>query len=227
MDWREIFGGDFPLHFGIEVLLRTAIMFIAVLVMLRLSGKKGVRQLSIFEIAIVIVIGLGSAAGDPMFNEDEPIGPALVVAATILVLYRAITWLASKSPRFEALVEGEPMSVVDEGRFALPGGEPGFAREEFFAELRQQGVEHVGQVRTAILETNGALSCFFYRDDEVKPGLPILPALYGKRSHAVPTAGLYACTCCASVQSVLPDRAACTRCGAGEWVAAVDTLRVR
>ena len=52
-----------------EIGLRTLVMFTVILLFLRLFGKKGVRQLSIFEVAIVI--GLGSEAGDPLSNEQN------------------------------------------------------------------------------------------------------------------------------------------------------------
>lgn len=47
---------------------------------------------------------------------------------------------------------------------------------EFFMELRLHGIEHLGQVRLAILETNGQISVYFYPDDRVRPGLSILLA---------------------------------------------------
>ena len=47
---------------------------------------------------------------------------------------------------------------------------------EFFMELRLRGVEQLGQVRLAILETNGQISVYFFEDDKVKPGLLILPS---------------------------------------------------
>jgi Predicted membrane protein len=52
-------------------------MFILIIIFLRFSGKRGVRQLSVFELAIIL--SLGSAAGDPMFNDDIPIIQALIV----------------------------------------------------------------------------------------------------------------------------------------------------
>lgn len=65
-DWKEVFMNDLDWSFTLQIIVRTLIMFSVILVFLRMSGKKGVRQLSIFEVAIII--GLGSAAGDPMSN---------------------------------------------------------------------------------------------------------------------------------------------------------------
>jgi uncharacterized membrane protein YcaP (DUF421 family) len=222
-NWKDIFISDLHWSLAAEIMMRTLIMFIVILVFLRLSGKKGVRQLSLFEVAIII--GLGSAAGDPMFNPDNAILPALIVFASILLFYRFITWLASKNEWFEKVLEGEPVYVITDGEFVLDSNEPSFAKDEFFAEMRQKNLEHVGQVKTAILETNGQISFFYYPDEEVKAGLPILPKLYHKKSKAA-TPGKNACTFCAHVVESVTDDGKCPRCHNEEWVAAICTTRL-
>ena len=69
MDFKTVFLADLDWSLALQIVLRTLIMFSVILVFLRLSGKKGVSQLSIFEVAIIIA--LGSAAGDPMANPDN------------------------------------------------------------------------------------------------------------------------------------------------------------
>jgi len=198
-------------------------MFIFVLLMLRLSGKKGIRQLSIFEVAIIIA--LGSAAGDPMFNKDMAILPSLLVFAIILGVYRLLTYLAFKSEKFESVLEGDPIYIIEDGLFTLQGKDNTFAKDEFFAEMRVNGIEHVGQVRIAILETNGQISFFYYEDKDVKPGLPVMPKLYVKKSSEITIAGDYACTNCGKVLH-LESACKCPRCEEKEWVAAVDQCRI-
>ncbi|MBN9165362.1 MAG: hypothetical protein BGO98_30195 [Myxococcales bacterium 68-20] len=63
--------GDEPPLFLVEVALRTTIIFVYTLPLLRLLGKRGVAQLSLFQ--VTIIIGLGSAVGDPMFQADVPL----------------------------------------------------------------------------------------------------------------------------------------------------------
>lgn len=223
-DWGTIFLNELDLQLSLEIALRTMIMFLLILTFLRLSGKKGVRQLSIFEVAIIIA--LGSAAGDPMISKDFAIVPSLLVFIVIIALYRIITYYASKSENFERLVEGDPVYVVEDGRFVLIGrNEHNFAKDEFFAEMRNRGVSHIGQVKTAILETNGKLSVYFYNDEEVKPGLPILPKLYNKKSKEIKEEGLYACTYWGEC-SELAKAQSCFRCGKNEWVKSLDISRV-
>ena len=74
----------------------------------------------------------------------------------------------------------------------LNNDQTGYAKDEFFSEMRQQSIEHVGQLQTAILETNGAVSFFFYPHDESKPGLPMLPKVFHQRTKQVAHDGLFA-----------------------------------
>jgi uncharacterized membrane protein YcaP (DUF421 family) len=223
-DWEGIFLNGLDWELSLEIAFRTLIMFLLVLTFLRLSGKKGVRQLSIFEVAIIIA--LGSAAGDPMLSKDYPILPSLLVFSVIIVLYRIITYYAGKSENFESLVEGDPMYIIEDGQFAMVSRTShNFAKDEFLAELRNEGVSHIGQVETAILETNGKLSIFFYPDEEVKPGLPVLPKLYNKKSEHITSPGHYACTNCGNCEKLVQN-SECSRCGEKEWVQAIDKLRI-
>lgn len=113
MNWREIFVSDFTLDLFWEIVLRAIIMFTVILSVLRISRKRGVRQLSIFEIAIII--GLGSSAGDPMLYDDVAIIPAVIVCIVVILCYRLITWLSATFTPFEHLIEGKPIYIVESG----------------------------------------------------------------------------------------------------------------
>ena len=73
-EWNRLFYNNLPEIFILEVIFRSTVMFTILLLTLKLAGKRGVKQLSVFE--TVIIIALGSAAGDPMFYEDVGIMPA-------------------------------------------------------------------------------------------------------------------------------------------------------
>jgi uncharacterized membrane protein YcaP (DUF421 family) len=224
IDFKQMFLNDLDGSLILEIGLRTTIMFTFVLIFLRSTGKKGVRQLSIFEVAIII--SLGSAAGDPMLGGEVAILPSLLVFIFILGIYRLITYLASKNQNIEEILEGEPMYVIEDGLFTLKEqGDSNFAQDEFFAEMRNQNIEHTGQVKTALLESNGEISFLFYEEGNEKKGLPIYPKPYSKRSEKVEVSGDYACTHCAQV-TYLSGSASCDRCGKKEWVMALDSQRI-
>ncbi|WPO81562.1 DUF421 domain-containing protein [Chryseobacterium sp. JJR-5R] len=225
LNFEEMFIGDLNFTFAFEIIIRTLIMFSMVLLVLRMAGKKGVRQLSLFEVAIIIA--LGSAAGDPMFNKDYSILTSVVVFGAIIALYRLITMLASKSEKFERIIEGDPLYVIEDGEFVLVDDiSHTFAKDEFFAEMRQASIEHLGQIKTAILETNGNISFYYFPDDEVKYGLPIQPKVYEKKSEQVKAKGIFACTYCGSTEELEPGTSECTRCRQKEWVKAINTTRL-
>lgn len=224
-EWNRLLFNDLPFTFLIEVAFRTIIMFVVVLLTLKMTGKRGVKQLSIFE--VVIIISLGSAAGDPMFYEDVGLVPAITVFLIILMMYRMVTWLLAKSKRFESFMEGKVHCIIEDGQFSIQSFErEDLAQDEFFAELRLKSIEHLGQVRNAYMETNGAISIFFYEDKDVKYGLPIRPQLFSLKSTTIARSGVYACTFCANIQTLEPIEGTCTVCNKKEWVMAIRTLRI-
>lgn len=217
--------GELPMVFLAEVVFRASVMFIVLLLTLRIAGKRGVRQLSVFE--TVIIIALGSAAGDPMFYEDVGIIPAIFVFTVVILLYRFVTYLTGKYKWFEQFLEGKTVCLIREGRFSYVKFEKeSLAQDEFFSELRVKSIEHLGQIRYAYLEPSGELSVFFYPDEEVRHGLPIIPQLFENKSKVIASAGIYSCTVCGNTKHQEPGSYHCEVCGKDEWVEAIDTRRI-
>lgn len=224
-EWNRVLFNDLPISFLIEVLFRSTIMFVILLLTLKFAGKRGVKQLSVFE--TVIIIALGSAAGDPMLYEDVGILPAITVFIAIMILYRSVTWLTGKSKKFEEFMEGKTECFINEGKFSVTTfKKESLAQDEFFSELRIKSIEHLGQVKNAFLETSGEISVFYYEDQDVKYGLPILPSLFNKKNILIPTDGIYSCTFCGHIENQKAGTAMCKICSKKEWVAAINTLRI-
>lgn len=226
IDWTKFFIGEEDGTFLFEIGLRTIIMYFIILIGLRLLGKRGVRQLSVFE--LVVIISLGSAAGDPMFYKEVGLVVPVIIFSIIVAAYRFTTYLMAKSPKIDDLVEGKCVYFIIDGEFSIAQfNKEGLAQDEFFSELRQRSVSHLGQVETAILETSGNLSVFFYPDEKVKYGLPIMPELFENASEEVMESGKFACTHCGNVLNLAPGRNQCNKCGHKKWVKALKTCRVK
>lgn len=223
-DWQRILMNDAALQFLLEVALRTTIMFVVLLVILKLAGKRGIKQLSIFE--MVIIISLGSAAGDPMFYEDVGIIPAVVVLIVVVLFYRIITWLTGKSTTVEKLLEGKTVCLLTDGVLTKNFDEESLGQDELFTFLRLKNVEHLGQVKKAYLETSGDVSVFFFEDKNVKPGLPVLPELFDKQLCVLEIPGRYCCRRCGRLAELGKGAHQCESCGCDTWIAALDTKRV-
>lgn len=182
--------------------------------------------MSLFE--VLIILTLGSAAGDVAFYDDVPMVPVFIVFVTLALLYRLVMWLMSKSEKLEDLLEGKPVVIVEDGQLAWENVQSANMTEfEFFMELRLNSVEQLGQVRLAIMETNGQISVYYYSDDEVRPGLCILPDMLIERFRTVPESGEYACVRCSHVVAMQPgDRRLCPRCANPEWTKVSRAKRI-
>ena len=153
VNWEQFLISTEPLGFLIEVALRTLIMYIGLLVALTVFGKRGVIQRSIFE--LVIIIGFGSAAGDPMFYNDLGILNAIVVFMAIIALCKLTTHLVTHSEYVGKLIEGEPICLLLEGRFSILNfDKETLGYDNFFSEMRQQVVSHLKQLQQAIIEVS-------------------------------------------------------------------------
>ncbi len=225
--WKELLLGSENWKFLLETVLRTSIMFIIIVIALRLLGKRGVKQLSVFE--LVVIIGLGSAAGDPMFYKDVGILPALVVFIMIISLYSLITYLIGKNKSFENLVEGKPVCLIKNGRFLVDNfRKEALGEDEFFSELRILGVSQLGQVEQAIEETNGGISIFYFEDEEVKHGLPIMPDSLKDKIKKINEEAYYSCIFCGYTKKITPTATyVCPVCENDEWVASSFRKRIK
>src|SRR5690606_7445099 len=211
--------------FILEILYRSCIMFLVIVLVLRLSGRRGVRQLTLFEVAIIL--GMGSAAGDPMFQDDVPSLHGVVVLFTIVILYKIITWISSKWSFLHEMLDGKSMVIVCEGQFDMKHEQDGdFSQMEFSAELRNQSVEHLGQVRYALLEPDATLSILYYADEDVKYGMPLFPNKY-QEIKSLPQDHPCACMYCGHVlQELSAIHATCPRCKHQKWTLAMCTKRI-
>ncbi|MRT54613.1 DUF421 domain-containing protein [Enterobacteriaceae bacterium RIT693] len=225
-DLQRMAFDEVPPDFLWEVVLRSLFTFVLVFLFLKVTGRRGVRQMSLFE--VLIILTLGSAAGDVAFYHNVPMLPVLVVFLTLAGLYRLVMWLMAHSERLENLLEGKPTIIIEGGEFAWEKMRAQNITEfEFFMELRVHGVEHLGQVRLAILETNGEISLYYYSDEEVRPGLPILPGGCVEHFTTAPRKGEYACIRCSEVVTLnAGDRHRCPRCHHAGWAKASTACRI-
>lgn len=105
-----------PFDFLGEVALRSLYTFVLVFLFLKMTGRRGVRQMSLFE--VLIILTLGSAAGDVAFYDDVPMVPVLIVFITLALLYRLVMWLMAHSEKLEDLLEGKPVVIIEDGELA-------------------------------------------------------------------------------------------------------------
>jgi uncharacterized membrane protein YcaP (DUF421 family) len=213
-DWHRIFIGDLTYGYVFEIAFRVVFLYIYTMIAFRLLGKRALGHLSPFE--TVLVVALGTGLGDPIFLPDVPLTVGIVVITTFLLCSRLFAWAKARFPQFEALVESPSTEVVRDGQLSVGNLlRNRIAVDEVYMLLRDKGIENLGQVRVAYLETSGHLS--IYADDERQGfGLPLVPPVEEVPRVSNAHHGNFACATCGTLQTSSDQP--CPRCRKREWV---------
>jgi uncharacterized membrane protein YcaP (DUF421 family) len=141
----------------LEIAARTTIVYVFLLVALRLSGRRELGQLTLFDLVLVLV--LSNAVQNAMTGPDTSVTGGIVAALTLLLLDVLISLARSRDPRLETLLEGSPTLLVHNGQFI-----PEHLRRERISEaeveqaLREHGVGDLSECQAAVLEVDGSIS---------------------------------------------------------------------
>ena len=140
-----------------DVVFRVLFVYLFLLVIFRLLGKRELSQLSPFELVVLIL--LPQMLTDGLSSGDQSLTSATVGSATLLLLVFLTSILSHRFKWFETLTEGEATVLVHNGRFL----DQNMNRErvqpaEVFTHMRMAGVERLEQVKWAILEDDGQIS---------------------------------------------------------------------
>jgi len=140
-----------------ELILRVAIIYAFLLVLLRLSGKRQVGQLAPFDLVLLLV--LSNAVQNAMNGGDNSVLAGLISAGALVLLNYFVGLATYKSKRLEALVEGRPEVLIHNGRLFTDVMErEKLTRHELSAALRAAGCARIEEVQFAILENNGVIN---------------------------------------------------------------------
>jgi uncharacterized membrane protein YcaP (DUF421 family) len=140
-----------------EFIVRGAVVYVFLLGLLRITGRRQVGQLAPFDLVLLLV--LSNAVQNSMNGGDNSLIGGLISATTLVLLNHAVGFLTFRSKRAEAWIEGRPQVLVHNGKlFEDVLTRAQLTRHELDAALRQSGCACVEDVHSAILENNGSIS---------------------------------------------------------------------
>ncbi|MBT9174294.1 MAG: hypothetical protein DDT21_02707 [Syntrophomonadaceae bacterium] len=136
---------------------RTAILYLAVLLSVRIMGKREVGQLSAFDLVVAIMIAeLGALAIEQV---DMPMYLGLVPIAALVVLEISLSFLSMKSHTIRGIVDGSPSIVIANGKIIEKElRKLRYNMSDLLGQLREKDVNNIADVQYAVLETSGELS---------------------------------------------------------------------
>jgi uncharacterized membrane protein YcaP (DUF421 family) len=140
-----------------QTALRTAVIYLVVLVGLRLSGKRQLGQMNVFDLVVILLVA--NAAQNAMVGADNSLPGATVSIAVILLMNFGVSELRLRWRSLRGVVEGTPTLLVSHGRELSQALErEGLDEETLYAALREHGIQDVSQVEMAVLEIDGSIS---------------------------------------------------------------------
>ena len=140
-----------------ELILRGAIVYVFLLILLRMTGKRQIGQLAPFDLVLLLV--LSNAVQNSMNGGDNSLVGGLISAATLVALNYGIGYATFRSKRLEALIEGRPQVIIHNGKvYEDVMRSAKLTHHELSAALRRSGCTHPEEVQMAILENNGSIS---------------------------------------------------------------------
>ena len=156
-DWARLLVGKAPWSFLLEVLLRVAVVYVVLVVVMRLFGKRLSGHIGNLELAVVLVLGaiLGAALQDPA----RGVLTGIVLLLGLLAVQRILSTIGAHHQTFEHVTQNGASLLVANGVLNLKElRAASISAGQLFAVLRSQGLRHLGQTRRVYLEAYGCFS---------------------------------------------------------------------
>ena len=140
-----------------EFIFRGTVVYVFLLILLRITGKRQIGQLAPFDLVLLLV--LSNAVQNSMNGGDNSLIGGLISATTLIVLNFSVAYATYKSKWLEATVEGRPQIIVHNGQLFREAMENArLTHHELDAALRSAGCGCIEDVHSAILENSGSIS---------------------------------------------------------------------
>jgi uncharacterized membrane protein YcaP (DUF421 family) len=213
-DIQRILFGEAPPEFMLEVFIRTIITYIALLLALKLLGKRMTGQLSVTEMAVMIT--LGAIVSVPMQIPERGIVQGFLILLLAVGFQRGLNYLSLKNRRIENVTQGTTNILIEDGIMKLDTlNSCKITRQQLFSVLRNKEIFNLGKVKRAYLEACGLFSIYKYAEN--RPGLPLYPQ-QEETVQAEEGTNLFACTHCGAVTK--KDKGQCDHCGNNTFIKA-------
>jgi len=152
-----------------EFVVRAVVVYLFLLALLRITGKRQVGQLAPFDLVLLLV--LSNAVQNSMNGGDNSITGGMILAATLVGINSGVGWLTFRSKSFEGLIEGRPIILVHDGKIDHQAlSQVQMTTHELDASLRAAGCAGPTEVRFAVLENTGKVSVIPLEHDAGRSG---------------------------------------------------------
>ena len=140
-----------------DIVLRATVAFLFLFILLRVIGRRELSSMEPFDLILLVVIGDLIQQG--VTQSDMSFTGAVLAVGTFAILTVLASWLVYRFRAMRAVLDAEPLIIVQDGRLVESNlRHERMTPEEVAAAARQQGIASLDQVAWAVLEGNGRIS---------------------------------------------------------------------
>lgn len=133
------------------------IVYTAILIGLRLAGKREIGQMAPFDLVVILLIA--NAVQNAMVGPDTSVTGGLIAAGVLIVANYGVAQARQRLPFLQRALEGTPTLLIHDGKFLRENlRRESLDEDEVLMAIREHGVDKVADVRIAVLETDGSIS---------------------------------------------------------------------
>ncbi|HEX3327845.1 MAG TPA: YetF domain-containing protein [Actinomycetota bacterium] len=141
-----------------DSVLRALAVYVFLLVIFRVAGKRTMAQVTVFDFVLLLIIS--EATQQAMIGQDFSITNAILVITTLIAAERGLTWVQARYKKIDKLLDGLPLVLVEDGKpFEDRLRQERVGEDDILAAARQtQGLARMDQIKYAVLEQTGGIS---------------------------------------------------------------------
>ncbi|MFJ5715501.1 DUF421 domain-containing protein [Neobacillus sp. NPDC093127] len=155
----------------LNIIFRTIFLYLLMLVIFRIMGKREIGELSILDLVVFIMIG--EMAVIAIENTKDPLFHTVVPMVLLMSIQITLAIISLKNKKFRDLVDGQPSIIINRGKIdEVAMKKLRYNFDDLMSQLREKDIRSIGDVEFAILETSGKLSVLEKVDDPNQPKTP-------------------------------------------------------
>ena len=140
-----------------EFVLRAIAVYVVLLLMLRVAGKRTVGQFTPFDMLVIVL--LGTAVQNSLIGEDYSLLGGLILAGTLIACNWIVGYVTSRVPRLDRVVEGSPVLLARDGElYTNAMRAQNLSRLDIDEALREAGLDDIAHAALVTLEVDGAIT---------------------------------------------------------------------
>jgi uncharacterized membrane protein YcaP (DUF421 family) len=160
--WTDIFLLQEPL---VEKVLRAALVYVVILILVRVFGKRGLASMNLFDLVVALLIA--GVVENAIVGDDTSVAGAAVSAVTLVAVNRAVSFLVDTSPLAARILEGKPTTVVEDGQVVRGSlRRLGLRASELEHAIRSQNGDDISEIESGKLTPSGQLVLSLKYDEQ-------------------------------------------------------------